>query len=125
MAAAVATPTVQDIKHTWVAGDAYFVHATITISASPATYTSGGIVCNLLIPLIKASRTPRMVQVQGISGYTYAYIKGTDASNGLLKVLVQDGVSQDPLAELTNAGAIPAGVSGDTIEALIIFGGQN
>jgi len=93
----------------------YRVTGTLAIGASPLTYATGGIVLNFLQSAIKASRTPLNVVVRGISGFIYAYVKGTDASNGLLKIFVQDAVAANPLAEMANALAIPAGASGDTI----------
>lgn len=111
MAAAIATLSVgnswDDIK--------YFVGGNLVVTASPATYTAGGIALNLNQSDVKASRTPSDVQIQGTGGFIYSYVKGSDNSNGKLKIFVQDGVSQNPLAELTDASAIPAGVSGDTI----------
>ena len=121
MAAAVATPVVG--TGGW-ADQRYHHTGQVTISASPATYTTGGIVFNLNIPLIKASRTPSQVWLYGLAGYIYVYVKGTDNSNGLLKIFVQDGVSANPLAEMANALAIPAGVSGDTIEFSALWKGM-
>lgn len=120
MAASVVTTTVTNSFVDRV----YNVYATLAIGASPATYTTGGIVMNLNQSAIKASRTPQIVQITGQSGYIYSYVSGTDNSNGLLKIFAQDGVSQDPLAELTSNGAIPAGVSGDVITAEIIYKGM-
>lgn len=113
MAAAVATLTVgnswDDIK--------YFVGGTVAVTASPATYTAGGIAFNLNQSDVKASRTASDVQIQGISGYIYAYKKGTDNSNGLLRIFAQTNgaAAGDPLAELVDASAIPAAVSTDVI----------
>lgn len=120
MAAAIATATV---KNQWV-DRVYDVIATLAISASPATYTTGGIALNLNQASIKASRTPDVVQVSGQSGYIYNYVKGADNSNGLLKIFVQDATATNPLAELGNGTAIPAGVSGDVITATITYKGM-
>ena len=94
----------------------YTVRGTCAISASPATYTPGGIVMNLNQSNVKASRTPTGVTVTGQSGYVYSYVKGTDNSNGLLKIFAQTSgaAAGDPLAEIPTA-AIPAAVSSDTI----------
>lgn len=124
MALATAVVSVTDNRKTWVEGPMYNVIGTIAIGASPLTYAAGGIVMSLLGGLIKASRTPVRVLVTGIAGYTYVYVPGTDASNGLLKVLVQDAVATNPLAEIATA-AVPAGVSGDTITFHAKFLGQN
>jgi hypothetical protein len=113
MAAAIATLTV---GNSWDS-QKYFVGGTVAVSASPATYTAGGIAFNLNQSDVKASRTPSDVQIQGIAGYIYSYKKGTDNSNGLLMIFAQtSGAAEDaPLGELTDGSAIPAGVSGDTI----------
>lgn len=114
MAAAIATLSVgnswDDIK--------YNVGGTIAITASPATYTTGGIVFNLNQADVKASRTLSDAEIHGINGYEYRYVKGTDNSNGLLRIFVPKvtGAAADgPMIELSNALAIPADLSGDTI----------
>jgi hypothetical protein len=115
MANAVAVPTPDSSLPTGQAGDGFYRSiGSLAISVSPAVYVTGGIALNFLQSGIKAQRKPLNVSVTGQSGYTYEYIPGTDASNGLLKILVQDGVSGNPLAELA-ASAIPAGVSSDKI----------
>lgn len=114
MAAAIATLTV---GNSWDS-QKYFVGGTVAISASPATYTAGGIAFNLNQSEVKAQRTPSDVQIQGIAGYTYSYVKGTDNSNGLLRIFVPKvtgAAADDHMIELTDALAIPAALSGDTI----------
>lgn len=120
MAASVATATVNGSY----SDSRYHAWGTLAIGASPLTYTSGGIACTFVPtsgfstptnkPLL-ASVVPDFVIVEGLAGYTYSYIPGATLGAGLLKILVQDGVSQNPLAELTTNSAIPAGVSGDTV----------
>jgi hypothetical protein len=124
MAAAKATISIPDQRSTWVAGNKYFVRGTITIDANPATYTAGGILMSLLASLVKASRTPVAVSVSGLTGYIFKYVKGTDASNGLLKIFVQDAVATNPLLEMADALPIPAAVSGDTIGFEATFNGM-
>lgn len=124
MATAVATVSLTDERFSWSAGNKYFVLGKVAIGASPLAYATGGLVMNMLIPLIKASRTPLSVHVFGQSGYVYKYIPGTDASNGKLEIFVQDGTSGNPLAEMADTTAIPAAVSGDTIQFVAIFHGQ-
>lgn len=114
MAAAIATLTV---ARQWTDTN-YNVGGTIAITASPATYTTGGIVFNLNQADVKASRTLNDAEIHGIAGYEYRYIKGTDNSNGLLRIYVPKvtgAAADDPMIELTSALAIPAAVSGDTI----------
>lgn len=99
-------------------GNVYRVTGGLTVGASPGTYTAGGILMNLNTqPLIKASRTPFWVDFTGQSGYEYAYVPGTNASNGKLKISTTAGT------EVT-AGAMPAGVSGDTIMYRVEFKGM-
>jgi len=124
MAAAKATVSIPDERYTWVGGNKYYALGTVAIGASPLTYTAGGMAMSLLVPLIKASRTPLKVTVSGRTGYIFKYIPGTDASNGLLMIFVQDAVAGNPLLEMADATAIPAAVSGDTIGFEAVFHGQ-
>ena len=107
---------VVSVKTTGWANQKYFHGGTIAVDVSPATYVTGGIPMNLNQSNIKASRTPEKITIYGQTGYVYIYVKGTDNSNGLLKIFVQGAAETDPLEEMANALAIPAGVSGDTIE---------
>lgn len=120
MAASVVTTTVTNSFLDRV----YNVIATLVITASPATYTAGGIAMNLNQSDIKASRKPQSVQITGNHGFTYVYVPGSDNSAGLMRIYVQDGVSQNPLAELTDASAIPAGITADLITAEITYKGM-
>jgi hypothetical protein len=130
MSEAVALVSVTDERNTFVAGNKYFVVGTIAISASPATYATGGIPMNLFQPLIKATFPPLLVIVQGQGAgttgtlFVYEYIPGADASAGLLKIFTGGAGSTAVLAEFTNTTAIPADVSGDTITFLAIFNGM-
>src|SRR5208337_2719613 len=123
MATAVATVSLTDQRSSWVEGNKYNVLANVAISASPATYVPGGIPMSFFAPLVKASRTPVRVTLQGQAGYIYTYVPGVDASAGLLQIWVQNIGAADPLAELGQI-AIPAAVSGDTITALALFNGM-
>ena len=129
MSAAVATVSLTDERNTFVEGNKYKAIGTLAISASPATYTVGGIACSLLTPLIKASRTPLLVRVSGQGSgttgtlFTYVYVPGVDASSGLLKIFTGGAGGTAGLAELT-AIAIPADVSTDTISFEATFNGM-
>jgi hypothetical protein len=122
MALSTAVVSVTDDRNTFAMGQKFAVIGTIAIGASPLTYAAGGIVMSLFGALIKASRTPDMVIVQGQSGYVYVYVPGSDGSNGLLKVF-QQSAATSALTEVPTA-AVPAGVSGDTITFLAIFKGM-
>lgn len=125
MAAAIATPSIPDNRFQFSAGSKYFVVGNITISANPATYTTGGIACSFLgISEFKATRIPLIVIIKNQTGYAYEYIPGVDASSGLLKIFVQDATATNPLAEMANGTTIPAAVSGDTIQFFAIFTGM-
>lgn len=125
MAAAVVLT--QSVSLSTQAGFGYQARGVITLSPSPATYTTGGIVFNLNNnPLVKATRGLKYCYVTGISGYIYAYVNAanTSSATGLLKIFVQDGTAGNPLAELANGLAIPAGVSNDTIHWWGIWAGM-
>jgi hypothetical protein len=130
MAAAIATVTLTDERNSWVAGNKYYAIGTLAISASPATYTTGGIACSLFLPLIKATFTPLLVRVVGQGAgatgtlFIYVYIPGVDASSGLLKIFSGGAGSAAGLSEFTSGGTIPADVSGDTITFEAIFNGM-
>jgi len=115
MALSTVTVTVQK---SWM-GDVYNVLGTIAISASPGTYPASGFTLPLNDPLIKAGRPPLFVIVQGIAGYVYVYVNGTTSANGKLLILT-GAAAQSALTEFT-AGAVPAGVSGDTIKFWAIW----
>jgi hypothetical protein len=122
MSNAIAAVTVPDDRYSFSTGSKYRVLGTMAISASPAVYVTGGIVMSFFVPLIKASRTPIVVYVQGQSGYIYQYVPGADASLGLLKIF-QQSAATSALTEIP-ASAIPAGVSGDTITFDALFFGM-
>ena len=90
------------------------LYGTVAISASPATYATGG----LVVTWPKTdnrydnnSGNPWWADFKGIAGYVYVYIRSTNK----LQILT-GAAAQSALTELTNGGAIPAGVSGDTVE---------
>ena len=130
MAAAVATITLTDERNSFSTGNKYFALGVVSISADPATYTTGGIACSLAIPLVKASRAPQGAIVQGLGAGTtgtlfeYRYVPGVNASSGLLKIFTSNGAAAAGLAEFPNATAIPADVSGDLIVIAAMFVGQ-
>jgi hypothetical protein len=120
MAEAVATPTITEPSD--FTGRKEIVQGVLAISASPATYVTGGIPCSFAgSDDIKSSAPPDTVDVKSQpaagtspSGYVYQFCPGTSQANGLLAILT-GAAAQSPLTELTNGASIPAGVSGDTI----------
>jgi hypothetical protein len=116
MAAAVATFT---ITQHWTDTKALHVIGKLVISASPATYTTGGIALNWQNPLIKASTVPvwHEIVAETVSTdptYDYVFVSGTSQTNCLLKIFTGG-------AELTSASSIPAGVSGDLLIKLYMI----
>lgn len=119
MSVAIATPTV---TAQWKSGQEYKVMGTLAITASTATYATGGIALNFFQEVIKATRTPLSVKVwgeqaqSGQTQYDYSYVPGADASAGLLKIFT--GGSE------IAASAVPSGVSGDVINFEAIWQGM-
>lgn len=124
MATALALVTIPDERWTWTAGNKYIVLGTISVQPSPATYQTGGIPFNMVAPLMKATRAPWFVDINGRTGYQYVYYFGVDATSGLMRIFSQDGTAGNPLAELTNGLAIPAAVSSDYITFQAVFQGM-
>jgi len=108
MANATARPVVPTILNTWVAGNKMIITGTVAFSAPTDIYVVGGIPFSFFGGMIKARKKPYYVQFASVNGNTYGYVVGTDASNGKLKIFTAAGT------ELT-AIALPAGISGDTI----------
>lgn len=66
------------------------------------------------------TKQPLLVFIVGIAGFKYEY----DLANKKVKVRINDaGGANAPQAEVAN-GAYPAGVTGDTIDAFVVFGGM-
>lgn len=114
MATAVATPT---ITRRFKVGRTIQVFGTIAITASPATYATGGLVCDFSGKIPGCKKAPLNVEVNGINGFWYSFAYGSGINNGKLLAYVATSVGGGnlPQTEATNAAAIPAGISGDTI----------
>lgn len=114
MAEATITSTPDPSMPTGLGGDGmYRVIGTLAVNAGD--YEAGGILLNFFQSAIKAQRTPMRVAISGTGGYIYSYVKGSDASSGLVKIFVQDAVAKNPLAELDDDVAVPAGVLADVV----------
>ena len=94
-------------------------NGTASFGASPLTYATGGIAVSWASLfnaagelLTNANATPIEADFWSASssGYWYVY----NQSTGKLQILVGGATASQPAAELA-AGAVPAGVSGDTI----------
>src|SRR5215831_2411340 len=97
--------------HSTTAGISYIVYGTITLTVSDnyTTAVGGGITLNFNQSNVKATRTPIWVDIQGSAGYTYAYVPGTNASNGKI-VIRQEGTAGGAASEIST-GTIPAGIA--------------
>jgi len=103
-------------------GRGSIVYGTLAIDASADTYAAGGLVLDatnfrgktVLSPEVK----PKILLARGIAGYVYEY----DRTGGKLLVRAQTNAAAEdaPLGELADA-AIPAGVSGDTVNFFALF----
>jgi hypothetical protein len=100
-------------------GNLFQATGTVTIDANPATYVAGGIALNLAQDLVKAQRPPVYWDFQSQAGFSYAYVPGADVTSGKLKIFTGDGT------ELGNGANIPAGNSGDVIQAQFQWIGMN
>src|ERR1700761_3045412 len=91
----------------------FHTYGSLAISASPATYATGGLAFSFAsIVSGVSSQTPIDLDIKSESGSGYVYLWNKSSN----KVQVFSGAAaQSPLTELTNGEAIPAGVSGDTI----------
>lgn len=110
MAAAVATISLTDPRQVWYDGRMLRAIFNLSITAGPATYTTGGIACSLAHPLIKAQGAPIRVTFTSSNDMEYYFVPGTTIANGLLKIFTAIGT------ELGAGVAIPAANSGDTIQ---------
>lgn len=82
-------------------------------SASPATYAHGGLAIAFASPVFDvSSQSPIDLEIKSVSGsgYIYQWVKSTG-----LVMIFSGAAAQSPLTELTDAEAIPAGVSADVL----------
>lgn len=119
---AASTVTVTANIETPLVGKGVLVIGTLAISAAADTYATGGLALGAAefrnkVALSVESK-PRWLIAFGKSGYFYEY----DVANGKLLVRAQTNAAAEdaPLGELT-AAAMPAGVSGDTINFIALF----
>jgi|HubBroStandDraft_3_1064219.scaffolds.fasta_scaffold750105_2 hypothetical protein len=83
---------------------------TFSISASPATYVTGGLPLVFANPDGTTGTAPVWLEINSWSGgsNTYKYQAATPTAGATLRIYVAG-------TELANAAAIPVGVSGDTV----------
>jgi hypothetical protein len=124
-------PQITVTQITLEAGGLEFTNATITargtlaIAAAP-NYAAGGITVDFSGLGLPTESAPLEVEIwsEPKSGsaatalFLYSYLDGTNLTNG--KVQIWTGAAaQSGLAELAN-GAVPAGVTGDTIKFKVV-----
>ena len=105
-----------------ISGTVYKVYGTMSFGVGEV-YTTGGQACSFAQSAIKATRKPIVVWVQGLSGFSYNYVVGTNSSNGLLKIMQGNSTVSKPAAEMP-AGAVDPLISSDTIQFEAIFNGM-
>src|SRR6266404_3038272 len=98
------------IQHHWM--DTKKIHVRATVIAT-GVYTTGGDVLTMKNSEIKSDSSPEFTLFQGLSGYGYRYVPGTNRTNGKLKVFLAG-------TEI-GAGAYPAAVLADIISFYGIF----
>lgn len=113
------------VSHTEVMGGLLFVFGTLAVDAAADTYDEGGLDLAFTDQLIKSSRAPLHVEIKGRGTaqvlFEYRFVPGSDNTNGKLRVFGSGANADDPLSELADDAAIPAGVSGDTLDFIAIF----
>jgi hypothetical protein len=93
------------------------VYFTVTPSGD---YATGGDTLNLS-GLVPGTKAPIYVHIEGIGGFTYRYVKGTNIADGKFMVRVNDaGGANAPEAQHTAAG-YAAGVTADVITGYADF----
>jgi hypothetical protein len=90
--------------------------------ALTGSYTTGGDVCTIvgLIPNL-ATVLPIAVRIQGQAGYDYSWIAGATQALGKVRVGVNTGAGANLGLPEHTAAAYNAGVTGDTIQAILDF----
>ena len=101
-------------------GKGAIVHGTLAVDPSGDTYATGGLALGATefgpkMPWGPAVK-PLFLLVAGMAGYQYEW----DRANALLLVR-QSAASATVMGEITGGGAIPSGVSGDTISFIALF----
>jgi len=113
MAEAVVTLTPTE---SWDDGKRIHVVGTLGIEAAAATYAAGGLAVPVPnAPGVNAAAKPILFIATGISGYYFEYAYATDKLKARTGAAAQTG-----LTEVT-AGAVPAGLSGDTTRFYAIY----
>jgi hypothetical protein len=124
---AVATAAIATITKVQTIAGISTIYGTITVGASPLTYTTGGIALTIAgFDQIKSSGPAIWFEAQsspaaGTSPSGYTYVPTVGAAGACKLAIFTGAAAQSPLAELSNAASIPAAVSGDTIAFTLVM----
>lgn len=119
MAAATATPTVTSTDETQTKTHLW---GSLAVDASPATYTTDGIVCSFAgLDILKSGQVPSEIRAWSEptsgapSGYQYQYVRGTTLANGKLVIFAGGGGSVTGNVTVVGGGIGEAiGINPDT-----------
>ena len=98
-----------------------FYVAKVTLAFSGSYASSGDSTAGIWSDVkIKSSKVPIFAQISGLAGFQYSY----DVANEMIWVHGQEPTSASAgviaMSELA-AGAYPAGITGDTVTAIVYF----
>jgi len=111
VAAITLTPT-----ESWDEGKRIHVVGTLAIAPAADTYAAGGLAVPVPnAPGVNAAAKPILFIATGIAGYYFEYVYTTNRLKARTGAAAQTG-----LTEVT-AGAVPAGLSGDTTRFYAIY----
>jgi len=117
---ALAVTAQQSGSFSGVTNDQFIEYLFFGVVAS-GNYATGGDTLNFqgVSPLLVSPFQALQAAISGIAGFIYQFVQGTTQANA--KMMVRTGAAaQAALTEL-NAGAYPAGVTGDTITGVASF----
>lgn len=110
MADAVATATVTEGP--W--DDGQRIHAVGTISIAAGDYVAGGLPLSFA-GLVPSEQPPVHVDIYGIAGFEYKFVKGSSPANGKIMARVNDAGGTNAAMAQHSAVAVVSGITGDTI----------
>jgi hypothetical protein len=107
-------PSWQLVSGTVVLTAGNYIANGLPLTWNPMTSASGG----SFLPASSLQTTPSIVYFQSITGAGYLY--AWDSVHGTLRIQECAG-SAGPAVDITSGSALPAGVTGDTIQFLAVF----
>ena len=109
MADAIATVTVAE---TW--DDGQRLHAVGTIGIAAGDYVTGGLTLSFN-GLVPCTEPPVHVDLYGIAGFEYKFVKGSSPANGKIMARVNDAGGTNAAMAQHTVTAVVSGITGDTI----------